>query len=101
MMRVVALVASLSLAFGASGCFGYNRHAKSWAYVGDTILLVGGGAAIAADQTSSKTACMPGPGCESYSPPIGGGTVVGAVLVTSAIIGYVINATRPTVKTSR
>src|SRR5438093_5964747 len=42
-MKVMALVACFAL-----GCFGYNSSAKRWAYVGDTILVIGGAAAIGA-----------------------------------------------------
>ena len=96
MRRVVAFAAILCL----SGCFGYNRGAKGWSYVGDSILIAGGGAAIAADVTSRPGPCM-GAGCPTYTEPFGGGMIAGVVLVTAGLVGIVINATRPTVKTSR
>lgn len=95
--RVLALASALVL---LSGCFGYNRSAKRWAYVGDTILILGGGAAIAGDQLTKPAACT-GPGCPSYTSPISGALVVGAVLVAAGLFGIVFNATRDNVKTSR
>lgn len=83
-----------------AGCFGYNRGAKRWSYVGDALLIVGGGAAIGVEETSKPADCT-GPGCPSYTPPFRGGLVVGAVLVVAGVAGLVINATRTTVKTSR
>ena len=95
MSRVVALVACAAL---ATGCFGYNSSAKKWAYVGDTVLILGGGGAIAAD-ILTKESCE-GVDC-NFDPPFGGGTVAGVLLVTAGIVGMVFNATRSTVKTSR
>ena len=96
-MRGVALVACAAL---ATGCFGYNASAKKWAYVGDTILVLGGAGAITADILATDEPCM-GMGCAELDTPFGGAMVVGAVLVTAGIIGMIVNATRPTVKTSR
>jgi hypothetical protein len=45
-MRAVALLAFLAL---VSGCFGYNPSAKRWAYAGNSVLIAGGGGAIAGD----------------------------------------------------
>lgn len=82
----------------ATGCFGYNKSAKRWSYVGDTILVVGGGAVIALDLTSSSEPCMmPCP----YEAPLTGPLVAGAVLAAAGIFGMIFNATRPNVKTSR
>ena len=90
------------LAIGLSGCFGYNKSAKRWAYVGDSVLILGGGGAIAGDVlTKSEPApCMTGRMCP-YESPISGALVAGAMLVTAGIVGIVVNATRPNVKTSR
>lgn len=97
--RVVAVIACLAL---GSGCFGYNRSAKRWAYVGDTVLLLGGGAAIAGDLLLSEddAPCMANRACPDQ-PPVSGALVAGVVLATAGLIGILINATRPTVKTSR
>lgn len=84
----------------ATGCFGYNSSSKKWAYAGNTILMLGGGGAIASDLLAEDTMCV-GTGCSTFDPPFGGATVAGAVLITAGIIGIVINATRPTVKTTR
>jgi hypothetical protein len=95
-MTRAALVAWLAL---AGGCFGYNPSAKRWAYAGDTVLMLAGGGAIAADVITRED-CT-GARCPMYTPPISGAIVAGAVLVTAGLVGIVINATRPTVKTSR
>jgi hypothetical protein len=92
-MKAVALIALLS------GCFGYDPGAKKWAYVGDTLLIVGGGAAIGADLATRPAACS-GPTC-TYQAPIDGGLVAGVVLVTAGVVGIIYNATRAPVKTSR
>lgn len=96
-MRVVALVACAAL---ATGCFGYNASAKKWAYVGDTVLVLGGAAAITTDVLTNEPPCM-GTGCPDFELPFGGATVAGAVLLTAGIVGMIVNATRSTVKTSR
>jgi hypothetical protein len=94
---VGALLAILAL---APGCFGYNSSAKKWSYVGNTVLILGGGGAIAADVLTKPEPCM-GIGCPTYEPPLSGGVIADAILATAGLIGIVINATRPTVKTSR
>jgi hypothetical protein len=99
--RAFAMLAVIAL---VSGCFGYNKSAKRWSYAGNSVLIAGGGAAIAADLLSSDAACADmqstGVACR-YSPPINGALVAGIVLVTAGVIGIVINATRPNVRTSR
>lgn len=99
-MRFVAAVAALAIAL--PGCFGYNRSAKRWSYVGDTVLIVGGGGAIAADVLTKSDAapCDMGKICPDES-PVSGAIIVGAMLVTAGLVGILLNATRPTVKTSR
>jgi hypothetical protein len=92
----LALIASITL---LAGCFGYNRSAKRWAYVGDTVLIVGGGAAIAADLTAQDEPCT-GDNC-LYESPIGGAMIAGAVLVAAGLFGMLFNATRDNVKSSR
>ena len=96
MPRVVALVACAAL---ATGCFGYSSSAKKWAYVGDSLMIAGGGAAIAGDILTHEP--CDASNCPAFDPPFGGGAVVGAMLVTAGIIGIVITATRDSVKTSR
>jgi hypothetical protein len=96
-MRGLALVCCAAL---ITGCFGYNSSAKKWSYVGDTVLILGGGAAIASDVTSDEAMCT-GTGCSDFDPPFGGTAVAGALLVSAGIVGIVLNATRPDVKTSR
>lgn len=96
-MRVIALVAAFAL---CAGCFGYNKSAKRWSYVGDTVLILGGGGAIAADVATKPAACT-GEMCPRYTSPVGGAMVVGVLLVTAGLVGILINATRDEVKTSR
>jgi hypothetical protein len=98
--RSLALV--VALASCLTGCFGYNPSAKRWAYVGDTVLMVGGGGAIAADVLTKDdpAPCMPGVMCP-YESPVSGAMVAGAMLVTAGLVGMIVNATRPNVKTSR
>jgi len=96
-MRTIALVATLAC---ASGCFGYNKSAKRWAYAGDSVLVVGGGGAIAADFLSEDATCE-GMGCPTFKSPVNGLLVAGVVLAVAGLVGIVLNATRPEVKTSR
>jgi hypothetical protein len=95
MPKVVAFVASAAL---LAGCFGYSAPAKKWAYVGDSVLILGGGGAIAADLLTREK--CEGLNCD-FDPPFGGGTVAGVLLVTAGIVGIVFNATRTALKTSR
>jgi hypothetical protein len=98
----LALLASTTLltSLGSlGGCFGYNKSAKRWAYVGDTVLIGGGGAAIAVDVTSQDAPCV-GDNCP-YRSPIHGVLVAGVVLVAAGLCGILFNATRTNVKTSR
>jgi hypothetical protein len=96
-MRSVALVVCLGL---FAGCFGYNSSAKKWAYVGDSVLMAGGAAAIAGDLATRPGPCM-GMGCPTYTPPFSGALLAGTMLVSAGVFGMLFNATRPTVKTSR
>jgi len=96
----MALIASLTL---LAGCFGYNKSAKRWAYVGDAVLIAAGGATIALDLTSKDPPCMPDAmnnGC-SYRSAIHGAVLAGAVLAAAGVFGMFFNATRDNVKTSR
>lgn len=98
----LALIASITLVTSLGslgGCFGYNKSAKRWAYVGDTVLILGGGAAIAVDVTTKDEPCT-GDNCP-YKSPIRGGLVAGVVLATAGLFGILFNATRTNVKTSR
>lgn len=92
----LALIASIAL---LSGCFGYNKSAKRWAYVGDTVLVLAGGGVIASDVTT-KTAPCTGDNC-LYQSPIHGQLVAGVVLVVAGLAGILFNITRDDVKTSR
>jgi len=89
-------------AIGGTGCFGYNRSAKGWAYVGDSVLIAGGGGTIAAGVLTKDDPppCMANMMCR-YDPSITGLMVTGAVLATAGLVGIIVNATRPNVKTSR
>jgi hypothetical protein len=92
----VALIAMVAL---LTGCFAYNKPAKRWAYVGDGVLILGGGGAIALDVTSKDEPCT-GDNCP-YKSPIHGAMVAGVVLVTAGLFGILFNATRANVKTTR
>jgi hypothetical protein len=97
--RAIALLATVAL---VSGCFGYNKSAKRWSYVGDTVLILGGGGVIALDLTTRAEPCMSGPGMPCpYEAPVTGTLVAGAVLVAAGVFGMIFNATRPNVKSSR
>ena len=100
MTRVVAILALVAC---ASGCFGYNKSAKRWAYAGNSVLILGGGAAIGLDflgKEDSKPPTDPNQ-MDKYSPPISGQLVAGALLVAAGVFGIIFNATRPNVKTTR
>jgi hypothetical protein len=98
--RRSALLALWALSLG--GCFGYNRSAKRWSYFGDTVLMLGGAGAIAGDIATKEKVEMPCPNNSCpYVPPFGGAMVAGVVLATAGLVGIIINATRPNVKTSR
>jgi hypothetical protein len=97
--KLVALVTVLAF---TTGCFGYNKSAKRWAYVGNTVLILGGGAAIATDVTSSDPAMgMTTTAAKPYDPPFSGVMLAGVMLAAAGVFGIVFNATRPNVKTSR
>lgn len=97
-----AIAALVACALMATGCFGYNKSAKRWSYVGDTILLLGGGGVIAADVTSKDEPCMETTTMRcGYKPPFSGMLVTGVVLAAAGVFGYLFNATRDYVKTSR
>ena len=104
--RLVRVLVVLALVALVSGCFGYNKSAKRWAYAGNTVLILGGGGALAA---SILTKSEPEPLMSTtgqpqeapYDPPITGGMVAGALLISAGIFGIIFNATRPNVKTSR
>jgi hypothetical protein len=95
---LISSIALIALLVGATGCFGYNRSAKRWAYVGDAVLILGGGAAIASDATSKSTPCT-GDNCP-YESSIHGTMVVGVVLAAAGLFGILFNATRDNVKGS-
>jgi hypothetical protein len=98
-MRVLAVVALVTC---TAGCFGYNKSAKRWAYAGNTVLILGGGAAIAGDVLTKDSAPEPMMNeMKPYKQPISGGIVAGALLVGAGLFGIIFNATRPNVKTSR
>jgi hypothetical protein len=97
-----ALAALMASALLLGGCFAYNKSGKRWAYVGDTVLVLGGGGIIAADLLTKDKGCMETATMQcGYEPPFSGALVAGAVLVASGIFGYIFNATRDNVKTSR
>jgi hypothetical protein len=94
-MRAVAILACVAM---LGGCFGYSSSAKKWAYVGDSILIVGGAATIAGDIATRPKTCET-MGC--YNAPFDGPLVAGVMLVTAGLVGILLNATRTELKTSR
>ena len=84
----------------ATGCWGYNSSAKRWSYVGNAVLMLGGGGAVAYDLTSNRPQACSGVNCP-YESPIRGGLVAGVVLASAGLFGTIFNATRSEVKTSR
>ena len=97
--RLTALVLALAL---ATGCFGYNKSAKRWAYVGDTVLVLGGGGLIAGDVLGKDEPCMDTPTMRCrYESPFSGMLVTGVVLAAAGLFGMLFNATRPNVKSSK
>jgi hypothetical protein len=98
-MRVIALAMLVAM---LPGCFGYNRPAKRWSYVGNTVLILGGGGAIAADTLGgSAESGMTVTAADPYEPPFSGLMLAGVILVAAGFFGMIFNATRPIVKTSR
>ena len=95
-MRGLALVAAFAV---WTGCFAYDPAAKKWAYTGDTLMMIGGGGAIAADLLTHEP--CEGVACPKFDPPFTGASVAGVMLITAGIIGIVFTATREPVKTSR
>jgi hypothetical protein len=79
-----------------TGCWGYTSSSKKWAYVGDSLLLVGGGAALAYGVEDKPAACT-GDGCEYHS-SIRGAEVVGVALLAAGLFGLLFNITRENVK---
>jgi hypothetical protein len=105
-MRRTFLAALAVLAIACSGCWGYNRSAKRGAYVLDSVLVVGGGTLITLGVMNPPQTCeeqmMVGPGCnDPVAGPLSGTLVGGAILAVGGLVALVVNATRPTVKTSR
>lgn len=102
-----ALAIFLSGSGLSAGCIGYNRSAKRTAAVGDSLLIVGGGAVIGAELLwGGSDDCDPAnPNCRMSTQadlgPVTGPLVAGTVLVTAGIVGLLLNFTRPNVKTSR
>lgn len=89
---------TVAIAIVASGCFGYNRSAKRWSYAGNVVLMLGGGGAIAGTVLTKDETCT-GAGCPRYEPIVDSGIVAGALLVGAGLVGIILNATRPIVKT--
>ena len=100
-MRQLALIALLATGLSAtSGCYGYNRSAKRGAYVLDSMFIAGGGGIVVADVLTESEPCT-GTGCVEPVSPVTGAMVAGSMLIVGGLVGIVVNATRPTVKTSR
>ena len=96
---LLALVTSVAT---TSGCVGYSRSAKRWAYLGNSTLLAVGGGAMALGILTYDTSCPSTAGgststnaCVTEVGPVSGITIAGAALVISGIVGVVLTATRP------
>jgi hypothetical protein len=98
--RATALVLVVALMGSLTGCFGYNKSSKGWAYVGDSILVLGGAAAIAEGATTSNKDMPCDDGCSVYTAPFSGMLLAGIVVATAGLFGFVLNATRTNVKGS-
>lgn len=90
------LVAALVLVTMLAGCFGYRAGAKKWAYVGDTLLVLGGGGTLAWGVVDKPSPCDGG-AC-AYHSEIRGAMVAGALLIAAGLAGFIFNATRETPK---
>lgn len=95
-MRLTALVVALAL---VTGCVGYSPSAKRWSYAGNTVLMLGGGAAIAGGVLADDEMCT-GTGCPRTEPPISGTLVAGVLLATMGLVGILVTATRPVPKST-
>jgi hypothetical protein len=93
MRGIVCVVVCVAM---LTGCFGYTSSSKKWAYVGDSLLILGGGATLAYGVEDKPGACT-GDGCEYHS-EIRGGMVAGVALIAAGVFGMLFNATRETVK---
>lgn len=85
-----------------SGCVGYSRSAKHWAYLGNSTLLAAGGGAMALGILTYDTSCPTNAGgssssnaCVTQVGPVSGITIAGAALLIGGIVGIVLTATRP------
>lgn len=94
--RLARLAATCAVAATLAGCFGYTRSARSWAYVGDALLVAGGGATIAVGVAGAPAAppAMAGE-LPRYQPPLAGPVAAGAFLIAAGVAGLALNATRP------
>jgi len=98
MTRGLAVLALVAL---ASGCFGYNKSAKRWSYAGNTVLILGGGATIGVDFLTKSDPAPAMPGVEDkYERPFSGALVAGSMLVAAGLLGMILTATRPNVKST-
>ena len=98
-LGLVALATTLT---ASSGCVGYSRSAKHWAYLGNSTLLAAGGGAMALGILTYDTSCPTNAGgssstnaCVSPVGPVSGITIAGAALLIGGIVGIVLTATRP------
>ncbi|HPH66763.1 MAG TPA: hypothetical protein PLF40_13490 [Kofleriaceae bacterium] len=100
--RWLAAALTLATTIGATGCIGYSRSAKRWAYVGNSTLLASGAGALTLGILTYDTSCPTTTGgssstnsCVTQVGPVSGISVVGAMLLVGGIVGIVLTATRP------
>jgi hypothetical protein len=85
-----------------ASCVGYSRSGKKAAYVVNSLMIAGGGAAIAADVWLLKPKdCMDDPGCVEPASSLGGAMVLGTMLAVGGLVGIIFTATRKVPSTSR
>lgn len=100
--RWLATALMLATTVSATGCIGYSRSAKRWAYVGNSTLIASGAGALTLGILTYDTSCPTNAGgssstnsCVTQVGPVSGISVVGAMLLVGGIVGIVLTATRP------
>ena len=98
----IVLLALATTVATSSGCVGYSRSAKHWAYLGNSTLIAAGGGAMALGILTYDTSCPTTTGgssstnaCVTQVGPVSGITIAGAALLIGGIVGIVLTATRP------
>ena len=100
--RWLAAALMLATTASATGCIGYSRSSKRWAYVGNSTLLASGAGVLTLGILTYDSSCPANTGgssstntCVTKVGPVSGISVVGALLLVGGIVGIVLTATRP------